>query len=255
MALSPADLDFFRQHGYIALPGAVSPADLRDWVALFDNDRTKFDWAWRLFGGHQTINCDPLITTPGVDAIIRHPPVIEAIEQLLGGPSCFSEICLRHMAPYDGNPFQGWHRDKPHWMEHPLRTDYLQLMVYLTDVGPETHCFSLSPEAVDQPILANKDEQIARGGVFDLHGPAGTAVLFNISAFHTATVRKTKTERKTVQIYYGHRDRPALSNDSAIPATLWRSSPDPETRGFYGNINLKTRLLAGAFDAPVGAER
>lgn len=247
ISLSTDQLAFFRQNGYVFLPGAVSPQNLHDWLALYDRDRGEFGWAWHLYGGHQTINCDALVTTPGVDAIIRHPPVIEAVEQLLGGPSCFSEICLRHMAPYKGEPFQGWHRDRPHWPEHPLRTDYLQLMVYLTDVGPETHCFSISPEAVDQPVLADNDAQLARGGRVDIHGPAGTALLFNISCLHSATVRKTGAERKTAQIYYGHRSREALSNDSAVPATLWRTHPDAATRAFYGNLNLKTRLLVDAY--------
>ena len=42
-----------------------------------------------------------------------------------------------------------------------------------------------------------------RGGV-DIHGPAGTVVLLNLSLLHTATARVTMAERKTVQTYYGH---------------------------------------------------
>lgn len=249
MSLTQAEMAFFKTHGYVALPNAVSPERLRAWTELFDRDRAQCEWAWRPFSGHQTINCDSLVTSPGVDEIIRLPAALNAVTQILGGPACFSEICLRHMAPYSGEPFQGWHRDRPHWIEHPLRTDYLQLMVYLTDVGPSTHCFSISPEAVTDPILDQK-AQLARGGCVDIHGPAGTALLFNISVLHTATVRRTDAQRKTVQIYYGHRARPALSNDSAIPATLWRTHPDPEVRAFYGVLNTKTRLLAGAFQTP-----
>ena len=82
--------------------------------------------------------------------------------------------------------------------------DYIQLMVYLTDVDEGTHCFSISPESVDEPIL-EVAENVERNGTVDLHGPAGTVALFNIAVPHTATVRVTQRERKTVQAYYGHR--------------------------------------------------
>ena len=40
----------------------------------------------------------------------------------------------------------------------------------------------------------------------------------------------------------------AMSNDSTIPATLWRDHADAETRAFYGNLNDKTRRYLAAFD-------
>lgn len=124
--------------------------------------------------------------------------------------------------------------------------DYIQLMLYLTDVDDTTHCFSVSPERADaQPL--ERDVQLAAAGSVDLHGPAGTAILFNISVLHTATVRVTVRERKSVQVYYGHRGCRALSNDSAVPATLWREHPDPQTRAFYGYLNEKTRRFHDAF--------
>lgn len=89
--------------------------------------------------------------------------------------------------------------------------------------------------------------QFARGGVYDLHGPAGTCALFNVSVLHTATTRPTQAIRKTAQIYYGHRERPYLANDSGIPATFWRDNPDAETRAFYGVLNERTRAYMAAF--------
>ena len=120
-------------------------------------------------------------------------------------------------------------------------------MVYLTDVDESTHCFSLSPESVQQAVLEDKNEQLDRGGVYDLHGMAGSCALFNVSALHTATTRPTQAERKTVQVYYGHRERKYLANDSGIPATLWRDHADAETRAFYGVLNERTRIYMAAF--------
>jgi hypothetical protein len=124
--------------------------------------------------------------------------------------------------------------------------DYIQLMLYLTDVDDSTHCFSLSPEGTQDPILADNDEQLARGGCVDIHGKAGTVCLFNVAVLHSATTRPTTADRKTLQIYYGHRDHAPLANDSVIPPLLWQHG-DEETQAFYSNLNDVSRLYAQSF--------
>lgn len=64
----------------------------------------------------------------------------------------------------------------------------------------------------------------------------------------------TEQERKTVQIYYGHRDQPAMANDSFTPTQFWRDHPELEVRDFYGVLNDKTQKyfeLAGPEDHSV----
>ena len=78
----------------------------------------------------------------------------------------------------------------------------------------------------------------------------GQIGLFNSAILHTATTRPTDSTRKSVQIYYGHLDKPYLANDSVIPPIFWRDHPDPETRRFYGNLNERTRTFMRAFPAP-----
>ena len=243
--------DFFAGHGYLNLGTVLTSHEISYFESMFDEDRSKYPYFWHSYGHHQQANYDALITSPKFDELIRHPNIFPVIEQLLGGPTCFGEIGLRYMAPYDGALHQSWHRDRLHWHEHALRMDYLQLVVYFRDVDASTHCFSLSPEAIDQAVLEDSAAQLARSGVYHLHGPAGTCALFNVSVLHTATTRPTQAIRKTAQIYYGHRHRAPLANDSAIPATLWRDSPDPETRGFYGVLNDRTHLFMKAF-GPTG---
>ena len=244
MSAKSAEYETFRKQGYVELPGFVTPRELELMLKLFDNDYKQFGWNWRPFGASQIINCDALATSPAIDDTIRHPRVFPIIKELMGGPIVFSEICLRHMPTRKSELHRAWHRDRAHFVEHPLRLDYIQLMIYLTDVHEGTHCFSISPESHDAPILREK-EQLERGGVVDLHGPAGTAILFNASVLHTATTRPTEIERKSIQIYYGHADRAVLSNDSFVPQALWRDHVEAATREFYGKLNEKTRLFAG----------
>ena len=245
--LSPADLDFFRQNGYIVRTDLLAADETRKFCELFDTDRSDHRYRWHTYGHHQSANYDALVTSPEFDGLIRHPAIMDAIDELMGGPVCFSEIGARHMGEYDGEAHQSWHRDKDHWMDHPLRMDYLQSMVYLTDVDETTHCFSLSPESIDEPTLDDQSAQLERGGAVDILGPAGSVCLFNVAVLHTATTRPTKSERKTVQTYYGHRDHPFLANDSIIPPLFWKCDPDPEVRAFYGNLNDVTRLYLRSF--------
>ena len=129
---------------------------------------------------------------------------------------------------------------------HPLRVPYIQVMLYLTNLDEGSHCFSISPESIDDPIL-EEEKQLERAGGVDLHGPAGTALLFNIAVLHTATVRPTEQERKSVQTYYGRTSGEYLSNDSCIPARLWRDHPDRAVREFYGKLNPRSELFSRAF--------
>ena len=239
----------FEQDGYINLGPLLDAHDLRKFTDMFDSDRKKFPYFWHPYGYKQEANYDALITSPTFDELIRHPSIYPVAEQLMGGPLCFGEIGLRMMREYEGELHRAWHRDRGYWMEHPLRMDYMQLLVYLTDVNESTHCFSISRESIDEAPLRDAAEQLERGGVQDIHGPAGTCVLFNVALLHTATTRRTESLRKTVQIYYGHRGRAPLANDSAIPATFWRDHPDAETRGFYGVLNERTKLYAAAFES------
>ena len=245
--LTNADHDHIRQCGYLIRTDLLTPEELEHFIDIFDTDRDKCRYRWYPYGYHQSANYDALITSPAFDKIVRHPSILAAVNELMDGPTCFGEIGARHMTEYEGELHRSWHRDRPHWPEHRYRMDYIQCMLYLTDVGPDTHCFSISPEAVDNIVLKDQKAQIERGGIVDIHGPAGTVCLFNVAVLHTATTRNSSRERKTVQTYYGHRDRAPLANDSVIPPRLWKLDPDPETRAFYGNLNQVSQTYAEAF--------
>ena len=244
--LTEDNLDFFRHKGYLVRTDLLSHREIGELVGLFDADRKKAPLRW-MRRGTQDGNYDALVTTPEFDRVVRHPRIMQAVEELMGGPVCFGEIGIRSMGPYDGKVKQHWHRDRPHWGAHPLRMDYIQLMLYLTDVDQTTHCFSFSPESIDEPVLDDNAKQLQRAGCVHIHGQAGTVCLFNVALLHTATTRPTRNERKTVQVYYGHRGSPYLANDSVIPSSFWKDHLDPEVRSFYGNLNEITRIYMRAF--------
>ncbi len=251
---SDSEYEFFKHHGYLVLNEVFADNEKKHLLELYDRDRVESSYSWVGGSGNtQQLNNDVLITSPGMEPAMRKPRILDAVTRLLGGPVCFAQTGYRYMGPYKVEGSQdefhhGWHRDRSHWMGHPLRTEFVHAMIYLADVDERTHCFSVSPESVGQPVLEDNEAQLARGGVVNLHGPAGTVVLCNYSTLHTATRRTTDIERKTIQSYYGLQSRPYLCDLCVVPTSLWRDHEDPQVRDFYGNLNDRSRAYAAAFD-------
>ena len=125
-----------------------------------------------------------------------------------------------------------------------MRLDYPQIIYYLTDVDETTHCFSISPEPAGGETLPPR-EHLERGGILDFHGKAGSGILFNAATLHGVTLRETNKVRRTIQVYFGHPDRPPLSDVTLMPPRLWRDHDDPEIRRFYGKFNRYSRVMLG----------
>jgi hypothetical protein len=240
---------FFRAHSYVPLPDLLTPEEVAALNAAIDRDRERNAFMWWCEGSRD-YNCNLLLTEPVFELTIRHPRVLPLAERLMGGPFCFEELSVRHTGPRDETRATGWHRDRPHWPEHPLHLDYPQVIYYLTDVDESTHCFTISPEPADGEIL-DRDAQVARGGAVYFYGRAGSAILFNAATLHGPTHRKTDRHRRIVQVYYGHPDRPSLSQVTLMPPRLWRDHPDPEIRRFYGKLNRYTRVWLQALGVEV----
>ncbi len=250
-----AQAAFFQANSYVALPNLLSRGQVARLNEAIDRDRERHPFMWYC-EGQRDYNCNLLLTEPLFEITIRQPHVLALVERLMGGAFCFEELSVRHTEPsHEARP-TGWHRDRPHWLEHPLHLDYPQVIYYLTDVDEGTHCFTISPEPAEGEVL-DKAGQLERGGTVYFYGQAGSAILFNAAALHGVTIRETERHRRIVQVYYGHPQRPCLSEVTLIPPRLWRDHPDPEVRRFYGKINRYNRLMRQAMEiaAVTGPER
>ncbi len=87
--MKQADLEFFRQNGFIKLGKIFTDGEVGHFHHLFDEDRRQYPYFWHPYGHHQAANYDGLITTPAFDGLIRHPRVYDTILELMGGPVCF----------------------------------------------------------------------------------------------------------------------------------------------------------------------
>ena len=240
-------LAHFRAHSYVVLPDLLSPEWVATLNAAIDRDRKERPYFWGTASSNGTSNL--LLTEPVFEDVVRHPVVLPLVETLMDGPICFEELSVQITPPSKQGRPTGWHRDRHHWLEHPLHLDYPQIIYYLSDVAEGNHHFTLSPEPADGEVL-DKEAQLVRGGSVPFYGKAGSGILFNAAILHGATIAQTEQERRILQVYYGHLQRPPLAEVSLIPARLWRNAPDPEVRRFYGKLNRYTTDMLHWMGAP-----
>ncbi len=232
---------FFRHNSYLILPDLLSPEKVAELNAAIDRDRSQRAYFWgTASSANGTSNL--LLTEPVFEPVVRHPAVLPLVETLMGGAVCFEELSVQITKPSTEARPTAWHRDRGHWLEHPLHLDYLQIIYYLSDVAEGNHHFTLSPEPADGAILET-EAQLARGGSLPFYGKAGSAILFNAATLHGATIANTAQERRILQIYYGHETRPPLAEVTLMPPRLWRDDPDPEICRFYGKLNRYTQYM------------
>src|SRR5262249_49635938 len=147
--LEPADIEAqvacFREHSAVILPDLLAPDEVAALNAAIDRDRRDHPFMW-FTTTSRDYNCNLWLTEPIFESVVRHPRVLAVVELLMGGPFCFEELAVRHRDGARDPVPTDWHRDRPHWLEHPLHLDYPQVIYYLNDVGENTHCFSISPE-------------------------------------------------------------------------------------------------------------
>lgn len=237
---------FFAEHGYCLLPPVLTPAELGELNAAIDRDRQRYPslWMQRGEGGRfQTVSA--LLTQPAFDLTLGHPRVLPLVRRLMGEDVCLEEhsVMVREALAAEAPPAL-WHRDTAHLAEHPLALRNLSAVFYLTAVDENTHCFAVVPEGVEAKRRLPTDRD-ARGAV-ELHGAAGSVILFNAGSCHAGVVKTTPRERRTVHVYYGHPSQPWLSNFTVIPRRL-RRHPDSRFRSLFSRPNLNTVLMEENF--------
>lgn len=238
-------IERFIESGFVVIPSALSTAEVEAMNESVDRDRAAHPKLWpdRGSGRHQPVTI--LLDEQSFDISILHPKILPIVRALLGDDACFEEHSVMLREPVAENPPDpGWHRDIAHGPDHPYCLRNLSLVYYLTDVDETTHCFSIVPESLEEKsaLPNHRDGSTA----IDIHGPAGTAILFNAANVHDARRRVTTQERRTIHIYYGHRAEPSLSEYTIFPPRLM-DHEDPEVRALFSRPNGITARISRSF--------
>lgn len=170
----------------------------------------------------------------GLSYIQREPCLVDPPEDIDGGdPLALS---------------RNWHREDSGSVVGADKNDYyapsIQVIFCLDDVDEGNHCTSIIPESADtkrslpkttddHPRIDDRDtgyldpdkptwkdsfgrEFGRRVGRVDVHGKAGTALVFNNASWHTASIRKTERIRRAVHVRYRQPD-PVTSSHGVNP--------------------------------------
>jgi hypothetical protein len=238
--------DFYTENGYVVVPHALSAVEVDTVNGTVNQDLADNPSLWKDRGNGRSQNVNLLLAQPDLDFTMRPPGLLPLMETIMGPELCAEEHSAMIRAPNPDGPTEcHWHRDNAEKRDWPLRTRYLSVVYYLTDVDESTHTFSVLPkssQSEELPELAAYDLEAAH----HITGPAGTAILFNAALYHAGNVRSTDHERRTIHIYCGHASDQYLSDHTIFPPRLWEGK-DESTRRYYSRPNPTTKLLLEKF--------
>jgi hypothetical protein len=254
-------LTFFKTHGYVVIPNALSPDEVAFLNDFVDLDLREHPDDWHV--GKTTVrsHAHPLMENPQLDPFVRHSGTFPLMQAMLGDEIRFGQFDFRDVEPdvpeIAGQNLHGDrahpdpnhpHRDRPEYdPEHPYLCGYLCVIHYLTEVRDCCPCFGIVPGSCSYRTL---DE--AKAGLGDayrevpIRGPAGTGIIYNISTFHGRMAGTCTHGRRTQHAYYSRASRPVLTSWCLIPERL-AFHADPEQRAFYSHWSPAMRNAARWF--------
>jgi hypothetical protein len=230
-------LSEFRERGFIVVPGALTAEQVASANRTLDQDLGRSPDAWLGFNEDLVQTVDLIARTPDLDFVIENPRMLGFMRELIGEDITFEEFDVMIRQPTTlPQDFKGWHRDLIRNYDRRMEIGYISVIYYLTDVTEADHCFSIIPETHAR-LVDLRPEDVTRGSEIDVHGPAGTAVVFHGRCIHSGKLRIHSRQRRTLHVYYWSAGHPRASEWTPIPQRLAeRNDPSlpPKLYSKYG---------------------
>jgi hypothetical protein len=242
------DTVFSRLHedGISVLPGLVSLDTLRAMQEAFATrlQRTR----WNNFEGYQKTEPyrhlveDVLTLDQGFVDLVLHPLVTEVLNRYLGEEYELTEAKGWKSLPTKRD-FHGWHGDA--WYDQSVGDTIhreVKLAIYLSDVRSGGLNYIKGSHQKQHPRIVKNDEVsgVSSEQVFDVTGPAGTAILFDTSGIHRQGVPMLE-ERQACFFNY-HDPNIKLQREDV---DYYRYHPLILNAAFLGNLSDEDRRILG----------
>jgi Phytanoyl-CoA dioxygenase (PhyH) len=251
----------FKENGFVVIPEALTPAEIRFLNAWVDRDLREHPDDWHAGQTSLRSHAHPLMENPQLDRFVQHPSTFPLLREILGEEIRFGQFDFREVEP-DVLDIPGQHlhgdrafRDPRHPAgdrpevdpEHPYECGYLCAIHYLSDVEACCPCFGIVPGSWRYPTLEEAQAGLGAGSrAVPIRGPAGTALLYHIATYHGRMAGTCTHGRRTLHAYYSRASRPVLTNWCLIPERL-AFHPDPVQRAFYSHWSPAMRHVARWF--------
>jgi hypothetical protein len=239
-------LTHYKENGFAVIPNALSQEELDYLNRLVDNELEQFPENWHqpiegAVGTGSLLEKYPL----QMDKFIRHPKIFPLIQEVLLDEARFAQFDFRDVSvELAGSSEMNFHRDISWYGTmggmiwdplNPYISAYTCVIYYLKDVHECCPAFCLVPNSHEYGSL---DEAKAKLGEayqeIQIRGKAGTAVLYNITTYHTRKSGKAECShgRRTMHNYHSRASSYPLTNWATVPEVL-ALSDDKDTRVFY----------------------
>lgn len=240
-----AILEAYKQEGYAVVPGALSEVEVRELNAFVDRDMAENHGDWHAPSQGASGNGGVLLKHPDLDRFVRHSVTFPLARTILGDDVRFGQFDFRDVKPNvaEASGMQ-WHRDISFYGKcggkvwdprNPYKSTFCCLIYYLSDVEDCCPCFAMAPRTHEYRSL-----EAAKAGLgadyreVPIRGRAGTAILYNITTYHTRIAGRSGCThgRRTLHHYHSREANPPLTEWVTLPESL-ALSEDPATREYY----------------------
>ncbi len=187
----------------------------------------------------------PMHIGPAVFDLVRHPHILDLVEDLIGPEITANPIQHVRIKPPQkaarGDELRAhviatdWHQDKRVTLEEADGTDFVTVWVAITDATPENGCLQVAatgPEAELLPHCCRKqvaivDEHVPRTNILPTPVRAGGAVIFHPLTPHCSRPNVSDGYRWSFDLRYNVTGQP--TGRSQFPEIAVRSRSAPET--------------------------
>jgi ectoine hydroxylase-related dioxygenase (phytanoyl-CoA dioxygenase family) len=244
--LAAAQVDFYREHGYLHIAGVFTPEETDELARELDfmmdtwaNEDLGWTGPWReALMGVEMAKAAKLIAMHDMQfysaawaRAVTKPSLAEAMSQLIGGPVELHHSTLHVKPPESGQTFP-MHQDHAFYEHQDDR--YVDVLVHLDDTrhengeirfldgshkqGPLRH-IKVTPEGQECTPHLPTDQYRLEDSVA-VPARRGDVVCFNINTIHGSYLNTTSAPRRLVRIGYRHPE-----NHQSVGQSMGRPSP------------------------------
>lgn len=245
--LTPEQRQQFDRDGYIIIEDALADIGLDRVRAAYERIQAETESAWRQSvidgtykGGYG--NGPDAHTMGNIYAyddifldLAANPRITPIIEEVVGPNFQVMEmVCHCHHAGTGAHT--AWHRDWPPY-RHPKYVLKAKVFYFLDDQTEDMGCFSLVPGShkrdEDPPREAYAGPNLEdMPGMKKITGPAGSAIVWDVTCWHTGTANTSNRDRRLV--IYGYQP---------FWVKKWGSSRPPQNIIDWANTPARRQMM------------
>lgn len=243
-ALTPAQRYHLDVHGYVIVPGVLTPDEIEETKAalyqLRDNllatEQKVLRGAFFMINQPHHYYMGTIARAhPAIAAYASHPKVVGMAEELMGGKGHIVEVNahINTRAPEwptgpDGLPRYGFHRglevgQGDHYKNGLYHANFVKVLTNLTDLGPDDGGTVVIPGSHKIDADTNSIIEAAyadRSLIHQVVAPAGSALLFTEALIHATGQITSDRERVIIISGYNQTYFPWIIGDGhALPGT------------------------------------